>query len=74
MITMARGPKKGAPQKAIGPRDIPRHKCEPEEESATIKPATAKQKARGLTGTKTTYYRCRICHVSMGSRTEDLHY
>lgn len=58
------------PYRRHSSRDIPKHRCDPEEERAVY----ARSDQAGITGTKTTHWRCRTCHVSMGSSTEDLHY
>lgn len=52
---------KGFTRRNLGKGDIPKHKCTPETEGTTYSG-----------GTKTTRYRCSTCHVSMGSKTEDL--
>jgi hypothetical protein len=52
---------RGFKRRNLGPGDIPKHKCTPEVEGSTMGG-----------GKKTTRYRCSTCHVSMGSKTEDL--
>lgn len=57
-----------APQRGrgrtMGPKDIPKHKCEQEEYRTVRKP--------GLTVVRVTvYFQCKTCHVAMGTNTFD---
>jgi hypothetical protein len=47
----------------FGPKDIPKHKCEPEFERSTITPGRGPWKP----AIRTTYYKCKTCGVSMGN-------
>jgi hypothetical protein len=63
---MGRGKKRpnlgrGFKRRNLGKGDIPKHRCKPEVEGSTYSGTT-----------RTTRYRCSVCHVSMGSTEEDL--
>ena len=66
-------PQRGKGRK-MGPRDIPKHTCVREEERTRTRAANAKERENGITRVKTTFWRCRTCHVSMGETSEYLHY
>lgn len=63
-----RGAKTGRAQRKLAGGDIPKHKCKKEVERSVINPGEGPWKP----ATKTTYYRCARCHVSMGSETKKL--
>lgn len=56
-------PRIGKPfrRRNLGKGDVRKHKCVPEVERTMMGH-----------GKKTAYMRCSVCHVSMGSKTEDL--
>jgi len=60
--TGRKAPQRGKGRK-MGPRDIPKHTCKREVEST-------RRVAHRTYVEKVTYYRCSVCHVSMGSTSE----